>query len=262
MSSKNIANHSLRDEICAYWSMRAETFDLQPGHEIFSDSERGAWYELIARNFENTPGNNALDLACGTGVITHLLDDLGFKATGIDWSDKMLSKAREKAKKRERTITFIKGDAEETREPDEKYDVLITRHLVWTLVDPEKTFQHWYNLLKPGGILLVIDGDFVTKNIFEKALNYVIRNFANKAVAPNKMDRTRHQKILSQVYFSKGAKALEVVRLLKNVGYKDIYIQSDMSIIHREQAKAVGFLKSLARRSQHRYAIRAIKQAT
>lgn len=29
------ANYSLRDEIQDYWSDRAETFDLQVGHEIF-----------------------------------------------------------------------------------------------------------------------------------------------------------------------------------------------------------------------------------
>ncbi len=29
------ANYDLRDEIKAYWSERAATFDLSPGHEIF-----------------------------------------------------------------------------------------------------------------------------------------------------------------------------------------------------------------------------------
>lgn len=259
MNDKIENNHSIRDEICDYWSSRAETFDLQPGHEIFSDTERNAWHELIARNFEKSTGNKALDLACGTGVITHLLDDLGFEATGIDWSDKMLSKARKKAKKRERKITFLKGDAEETREPEGKYDVLITRHLVWTLVDPEKAFNHWFNLLKPGGILLIIDGDFVTKNFVEKLLNFIIRQFSDKTSTRNGVDRIRHQKILSQVYFNKGAKAQEVVQLLEQTGFDTINVQTDLSKIHVAQAKAVGFLKSLVRRNQHRYAIAAVK---
>lgn len=253
------SNHTLRDEICDYWSSRAATFDLQPGHEIFSTSERGAWYELIARHFDNSTGYKALDLACGTGVITHLLDDLGFDATGIDWSDNMLAIAREKAKKRGRDITFLKGDAENTREPNEKYDVMITRHLVWTLVDPQAAFEHWFGLLKPDGILLIIDGDFVTKNIFEKTLNFAIQKITKPSPAEIGKDKARHQKILSQVYFSKGAKADEVKQLLEEAGFSDIVVQTNMSAIHREQAKSVGFLKSLARRSQHRYAIRAKK---
>lgn len=259
MSDTLNTNLTLRDEICEYWSLRAETFDLQAGHEIFSDSERGAWHELIARHFEKTKGNKVLDLACGTGVISHLLDDLGFEVTGIDWSEAMLAKAREKAKKRNRSISFLQGDAEETREPNEKYDALITRHLVWTLIDPQRAFEHWCKLLKPGGVLLIIDGDFVTKNFFEKALNFTIRKFTTASPAHSDVMRDRHQHILNQVYFSHGAKADEVKQLLTNAGFSDIEVQCDMSTIHREQAKTVGFLKSLARRSQHRYAIRATK---
>lgn len=38
MSETGIAgghNYGLREEIKAYWSARAATFDLSPGHEIF-----------------------------------------------------------------------------------------------------------------------------------------------------------------------------------------------------------------------------------
>ncbi len=34
------------------------------------------------------------------------------------------------------------GDAENTMEPDEAYDVIVNRHLVWTLVDPLACFRN------------------------------------------------------------------------------------------------------------------------
>jgi len=77
-----LSNRDLREEIKAYWSQRAETFDTQPGHEIFSERERAAWYALLRRHLGEGTGRAALDLACGTAVISHLLDDLGFKVTG------------------------------------------------------------------------------------------------------------------------------------------------------------------------------------
>ena len=40
------SNFNLRDEIKAYWSERAATFDQSPGHEIFSEDERAAWHRL------------------------------------------------------------------------------------------------------------------------------------------------------------------------------------------------------------------------
>ncbi|ESX64409.1 hypothetical protein X759_30915 [Mesorhizobium sp. LSHC420B00] len=65
------ANYSLRDEIRDYWSDRAETFDLQVGHEIFSEQERAASDALISKHLGPGAGRVALDLACGTGVISH-----------------------------------------------------------------------------------------------------------------------------------------------------------------------------------------------
>lgn len=154
-------NDSLRDEIKTYWSGRAATFDLSPGHEIFSEEERKAWHALVLKHLGQGEGRKALDLASGTGVISHLMDDLGFQVTGMDWSETMLELARAKAKTRGRNIRFFVGDAENTMEPDESADVIITRHLVWTLVDPKASFAEWFRVLKPGGRLLIVDGDFV-----------------------------------------------------------------------------------------------------
>ena len=147
------ANFTLRDEIKAYWSERAATFDQSPGHEIFSEEERAAWHALIGRHLGRGDGRKALDLASGTGVISHLMDDLGYQVTGIDWSEAMLERARAKAASRGRAIRFHVGDAENTLEADDSYDVIITRHLVWTLVDPEACFAEWLRVLHSVGLL-------------------------------------------------------------------------------------------------------------
>ena len=101
------ANFTLRDEIKAYWSARAATFDQSPGHEIFPEEERAAWHALIERHLGHGEGRKALDLASGTGVISHLMDDLGYKVTGIDWSESMLALARAKAGERGRSINCL-----------------------------------------------------------------------------------------------------------------------------------------------------------
>src|SRR3990170_3560752 len=142
------ANYSLRDEIRDYWSARAETFDDSVGHEIFSERERRAWHRLILKHLGPGNGRRALDLACGTGVVSHLMHDLSYAVTGLDWSEAMLARARAKAAQRESGIRFLLGDAERTLEEKESYDVLVTRHLVWTLVDPLAAFVEWFSVLK------------------------------------------------------------------------------------------------------------------
>lgn len=256
-----MTNYSIRDEIRDYWSARAATFDEQVGHEIFSEEERHAWRELFLRHLGPGDGRRVLDLAAGTGVISHLLDGLGFDVTGLDWSEAMLSKARAKAKTRGAKIRFVIGDAENTLEAPESYDVIVTRHLVWTLVDPRAAFREWHSLLKPGGKVLLIDGDFVSNTLVKRVIHFIER-LTGRTVAnphtPNTMRET-HERILKQVHFSNGAKAKDVASLLREAGFADIEIDEDLSRIHREQVRNLPFFRALERQTQHRYAIVASK---
>ncbi len=258
-------NDSLRDEIKAYWSGRAATFDLSPGHEIFSEEERAAWHALLLKHLGKGEGRSALDLASGTGVISHLMDDLRFKVTGIDWSEPMLSLARAKATSRGRSIRFFVGDAENTMEPDESADVIVTRHLVWTLVDPQASFAEWFRLLKPGGRLLIVDGDFVNTGLRERLVKKLAGGLERIGlVKPDQPHRPTDPDdtfggILSRVYFSGGARAGDVAALLRECGFEPVEIDQDLQAIHRAQAKNFSLLKGMMRGLQHRYAICAVK---
>jgi ubiquinone/menaquinone biosynthesis C-methylase UbiE len=256
------ANYDLRDEIKAYWSQRAETFDQSPGHEIFSEDERRAWQALILRHLGPGGGRRALDLASGTGVISHLMDDLGYQVTGLDWSEAMLERARAKARERGRSIRFFLGDAEMTREPDASFDVIVTRHLVWTLVDPKASFAEWLRVLKPGGKLLIVDGDFVNTGLGEKLVKGLTA-FAEKLGLlkpepiphpPTAMAET-HRSILSRVYFSSGARREAVVAMLEQAGFRTCLVDTHLKRIHKAQKRNFSFFKGLARGLQHRYAI-------
>ena len=256
------SNYTLRDEIRDYWSARAATFDQQVGHEIFSEAERQAWSELFLRHLGPGAGRSALDLASGTGVISHLLDGLGFHVTGLDWSDAMLSRARAKAEARGARIRFVMGDAERTLERPESYDAIVTRHLVWTLVDPMAAFREWHSLLKPGGKVLIVDGDFVSDTLVRRMVRAFERLTGRTPPASNMPDAMRetHERILRQVYFSKGARSAEVVDLLRRAGFAEITVDRNLKRIHREQAKHMSLLKGLERATQHRYAIAATKR--
>ncbi len=260
-------NFNLRDEIREYWSMRAVTFDDQPGHEIFSDQERLAWHDLFRRHLgDGVLGDGtvrrALDLASGTGVISHLLHDLGFDVTGLDWSEAMLAKARDKSKLRQSNIRFLLGDAENTFEDDDSYDVIVTRHLVWTLIDPAMAFAEWLRVLKPGGKLLIVDGDFVSPT-WMSTLNKTMANLLHAIGLKRVIDETpqikTHRDILARVHFSQGARADAVCEMLKSAGFDPVTTDFNMRQIHRAQSKHLGLAKGLERGAQHRYAICAIK---
>ena len=146
-------NFTLKEEIRAYWSARAESFDLSFGHAIKSDRELKAFQRLIGDSFGPQP-LDVLDLACGTGEITRALLSLNHRVTALDFSEAMLERARAKHGKAAR---FRLGDAEHLLDEDASYDAAITRHLVWTLTDPEAALSEWFRVLRPGGRLLLAD---------------------------------------------------------------------------------------------------------
>jgi hypothetical protein len=68
-----------------------------------------------------------------------------------------------------------------------------------------------------------------------------------------------HRSILSRVHFSNGARAEAVVDLLREAGFSQIVVDTDLKAVHKAQRRHLPFFKGLERATQHRYAIRAVK---
>ena len=252
-------NWTIKDEIRDYWSVRAETFDVSPGHEIFGDDEREAWHALIEKHLGAGTDRKALDLASGTGVITRLLCERGYSVTGLDFSEPMLERA--KAKARGLAASYVMGDAENTLLPDEAYDVIMTRHLVWTLPDPAAAFADWFRVLKPGGKVLIVDADMTARTLRSKLLKKaaaVLKRFGPPGETRG-VDRQRHNRILSQVHFFDGARAEDVAALLRDAGFESVVIDRCFAPIRRAQGRHMPLHQRIDRASQDRYAIQASK---
>jgi ubiquinone/menaquinone biosynthesis C-methylase UbiE len=255
------ANWSVKEEIREYWSSRAATFDLSPGHEIFTDEERAAWHALFRKHLGEGGGRKALDLASGTGVIARLLHELGFRVTGLDFAELMLERARAKAADGSLPVEFVAGDAEQTFERDASYDVLVTRHLVWTLADPPAAFAEWLRILKPNGSLLIVDHDPTARSLrakLQRRLAGLLRGRAKPAPMPG-VDRAVHERIVAQVYFSGGTRPEAVAELLEQAGFEGIVVDRDLKAVHRGQGRRMPLHQRLERASHDRYAVCARK---
>ena len=76
---------------------------------------------------------DVLDMGCGTGFLALEFAALGHHATGADFSEQMIERARVKAAERSLEVRFDVADAENLPYPDGSFDLLIERHVVWTL---------------------------------------------------------------------------------------------------------------------------------
>lgn len=139
------------------WNAEAATFDDQPDHGLHDSVVLAAWTKLLK---ESLPSSSAelLDIGCGTGSLSLVFAGLGCKVTGIDFSPEMIAVAEAKAKAAHQPIQFHIMDAAFPQFPAQQFDVMVCRHLLWTLPQPDQVLQRWVRLLKPGGRLLLIEG--------------------------------------------------------------------------------------------------------
>lgn len=156
------------------WNEAANGFDASPGHGIHSPQEKQIWWALLEEAV-GRKSSDILDVGTGTGVIALLLAEMGHKVTGIDLAEKMLDRAREKARGMDYQVKFCTGDAEKIPFDDDTFDVVINRHVFWTMLEPVKAASEWLRVLRPGGRLVIIDGDWHNCGSYKK----VWRELAN-----------------------------------------------------------------------------------
>ena len=150
----------VKQQVAAHWDRRAAGFDEDFGHSIRTPGERAAWDRILDLVVPRTRSLEALDVGCGTGFLAFELAARGHRVTGIDFAPAMLVEARRKATERGVAITFEEGDAEQLRFKPASFDLLMSRHLLWTLAHPELAIDEWVRVLRPGGRLVIVDGQF------------------------------------------------------------------------------------------------------
>jgi ubiquinone/menaquinone biosynthesis C-methylase UbiE len=149
----------IKTAVSRYWSGRAAEFDLRPSHNVLTEAQHQAWLDLL-REVAGPPSLSVLDVGCGTGFLAMRMAELGHTATGVDLADEMLAAAQRKAVSSGLPVTFRRGDAEAPPPDGAPYDVILERHVIWTLPQPGEALRAWRALLKPGGLLVLIEGIF------------------------------------------------------------------------------------------------------
>lgn len=141
-----------------YWTARSHDFGTVRKNELESDMGK-RWLEEIERHLPQGK-LDILDVGTGTGFFAILLARLGHRVTGIDLTPAMIAESRALAGSMGLDIDFQQMNAQELSFEEERFDVVISRNLTWTLPEPQKAYSQWYRVLKKGGVLLNYDADY------------------------------------------------------------------------------------------------------
>jgi ubiquinone/menaquinone biosynthesis C-methylase UbiE len=243
-----IQDNQMKLNIAHVWDISSDNYDNKEGHGIHSEIEREAWKNLF-KSLLPLGRLEVLDVGCGTGEIGLLVAELGHHVTGLDLSEKMLAKARDKTSKKMYDITFKKGDAEDPPFEAGTFDVVVTRHLLWTLPHPDTAVKNWKKVLKKGGVLIVIDGLY-NGGLIERKTRQFISDFLTLLFERRYPRRRQYpNEIKNELPNPNGVPPEKTFEYFRKAGFKNVK-GLDLKEISKIQMKKMSFRKRIAFKPQ------------
>nr|WP_319540686.1 methyltransferase domain-containing protein [uncultured Methanospirillum sp.] len=222
-----------------YWNQHSKYYDT---NKLGSVEECNAWKMDFKDIFGDKP-QKILDVGTGTGFIGLLLSESGHSVTGLDFSEQMMEYAKKKARDYDISYTFVVGDAEHPDFPDNTFDSAVCRYLLWTLPNPQIALTEWKRVVKPGGIICVIDGQWELKGIKQKICSKMLRLYRYLFLHANLSGSSYSHDLNSALPHSKGVPLETLVTYFKTSGLEDIRVKDFTHIRLIQKKNLPWFLK-------------------
>ncbi len=179
MSGEQAISQASLEEIRSFWDADAPTYDNSSSHRPRDRTVQAAWTAAVARLLPPSPVR-VLDAGAGTGFLSLIAARLGHKVTALDLSPQMLEQLRVSAADEDLAIEVVVGHADS---PPDGFDVVMERHLLWTLPRPGDALGSWRNAA-PEGRLVLFESLWGSVDPFEAARSRVralLRNARGQA---------------------------------------------------------------------------------
>jgi ubiquinone/menaquinone biosynthesis C-methylase UbiE len=129
----------------------APVYDFMEG--LTERSRYSKWREMLWSKVE---GSDILEIGVGTGKnFPHYLKDA--EITAIDFSEKMLSRAREKARKQGVQVRLQQMDVQNLEFEDNTFDTVVASFVFCSVPDPIRGLMEVKRVCKPEGKVLLLE---------------------------------------------------------------------------------------------------------
>lgn len=149
----------------------ARRYDLM--NSLMTAGRDKAWRKLTVERAGIKEGGHALDICCGTGMLSmELARAVGNTGSvvGLDFSENMLAVARENLKQFQLrdNITFIQGNAMELPFADNTFDCVTVGWGLRNVPDIDTVVREMARVVKPGGKVVSLDMAQPTMPVFKQ----------------------------------------------------------------------------------------------
>lgn len=213
-----MASDDTIDRIRGFWDADAASYDQISGHSPQTPTEWAAWRGALESLLPPAP-SRVLDAGAGTGFLSLAVAGLGHAVTAVDLSGQMLARLTAKASAQRLAVTTIQGRADEMP-VQERFDVVMSRHLLWTLPDPEGALRAW-RAAAPGGRLLLVETVWGEAQSAADQLRARGRRLARRLAAVPSGHHARYdESITSALPLAGGLAPERLVELVRQAGWQ------------------------------------------
>src|ERR671938_142597 len=138
------------DAVRTMFDRIAPVYDLM--NRVMTAGLDGRWRRLTARSVVR-PEDRVLDACCGTGDLALADERAGGRVIGLDFSERMLERARRKSA----SVEWVRGDLLELPFEDASFDAATVGFGVRNVADLERSLRELRRVLRPGGRLGILE---------------------------------------------------------------------------------------------------------
>lgn len=129
--------------------------DAVPAYDIMNRGLEVRFGDVKRQWFSRASGRTLL-VAVGTGLDFQYLSD-GLQVVGVDISENMLGKAREKLVSGVLNVKLVRADIQNLSFPANTFDTVLTSCTFCSVPDPIAGLKELFRVMKPGGGLLMFE---------------------------------------------------------------------------------------------------------
>ena len=160
------------DFVAGVYEKLASVYDLAFGPALQPGRVRAL------KQMDIQPGERVLEVGVGTGINLSLYPR-SCEITGIDFSDSMLEKARDRVARgglRQARMRLLQMDAADLKFADDSFDIVYAPYLISVVPDPVKVAQEMSRVCRPGGRIIFLN-HFLSPNALVSRVERLISPF-------------------------------------------------------------------------------------
>jgi len=164
--------HQHKQQAHAEFSDWAESYDSHWLNRFLFEPS----HAMILKELGHLSPGRVLDIGCGTGELLSRVAARGWSAVGLDLCEPMLHQARAKLRQPRGAINLAVADSEHVPFEARTFDAVTCANSFHHYPHHEAVVQEMFRVLRPGGVLLLLDGwpdQFIGRIIYDVIITRV-----------------------------------------------------------------------------------------